>query len=819
MRVDSSNRRRVSLFLVFGVFLALASDLAAQQNRMAVSVDAHGRYVLGASDAPTLVSGVAAEIDGRWVHSNDYPQHAIEESSAEGYAGASEQWRVVFSGLAGVPDLIYRLRAYTSESLVDLQVTVRNNTGKTVTVESIRSVEASDGGIADLGGRASADRVLSDSFSEDRPAMQIRDLGDTKHQMHRAVGSQLIYHRESHKSLFVGTLTSDKFLTILRLYVSGTGNGSSITRYEVDSTGTTEVEEENSLEKSAEVDRVKLSLPLAPGSEISSEALAISEGKDYHHQLETYGALIRKIHRARVSAPPLMGWWSWTAYYFGLNEGAALTNAAWEAEHLKALGYEMFHIDEGYQFARGDYGTPDAALFPRGLGPLEDKVRGLGLTPGIWTAPFEVSERSSVYTQHADWLVKNAQGQPIHAGDVVDGKDPLYVLDTTNPAAQEYLRATYRKLVNDWGIHYIKMDFMDDSAIEGYYYKPHTTAMEAQRIGLQIIRDTVGEDVYLDKDGSAMLNPVGYVDYGRISQDTGHNFVESRDAATGVAARYYMNRNFYVTDPDAFTVSTQPILDQPWPDGKGSLTLNEAKVSIALSAVSGGTLEIGDNLPSLEGSPDRLALIENRDLIAMVRLGKASVPVDLMEYEPSDRQPSVFYLKESNRQSILTVFNWTEKPLAKSIRLSDLGLAAMGKYTVTNVLDQRGLEASSGLLSLDRPAHSVQVLKIIDRAMPAAAPEISPICSKAANAGEEAEFSATSDSAEPALTFHWQFGDGVQSSGPRVTHTWTEPGDYAVHATALGLDDLSSEKICNVHVTGHVATVFTPAAKRRLDPK
>ena len=80
--MDSSNRRRVSLFLVFGVFLALASDLAAQQNRMAVSVDAHGRYVLGASDAPTLVSGVAAEIDGRWVHSNDYPQHAIEESSA-----------------------------------------------------------------------------------------------------------------------------------------------------------------------------------------------------------------------------------------------------------------------------------------------------------------------------------------------------------------------------------------------------------------------------------------------------------------------------------------------------------------------------------------------------------------------------------------------------------------------------------------------------------------------------------------------------------------------------------------------------------------
>ena len=98
---------------------------------------------------------------------------------------------------------------------------------------------------------------------------------------------------------------------------------------------------------------------------------------------------------------------------------------------------------------------------------------------------------------------------------------------------------------------------MDDSAIEGYYYRPHTTAMEAQRIGLEIIREAVGDDVFLDKDGSVMLNPVGYVDYGRISQDTGHSFGASRDAATGIAARYYMDRNFFVSDPDAFTVSTQ----------------------------------------------------------------------------------------------------------------------------------------------------------------------------------------------------------------------------------------------------------------------
>jgi hypothetical protein len=71
------------------------------------------------------------------------------------------------------------------------------------------------------------------------------------------------------------------------------------------------------------------------------------------------------------------------------------------------------------------------------------------------------------------------------------------------------LRETYKTLVREWGVRFIKMDFMDTTAIEGYYYRPNTTALEAQRIGLQLIRDTVGDDVILDKDGSPMLNPVG----------------------------------------------------------------------------------------------------------------------------------------------------------------------------------------------------------------------------------------------------------------------------------------------------------------------
>jgi hypothetical protein len=649
--------------------------------------------------------------------------------------------------------------------------------------------------------------------------MQIHDLADTPYKapdrMHRGVGVQLVYNRESHESLFAGVLTSDKFMTILRVHLAA-GEAPRIASWEVESTGTTELEKENSLQDSPAEDQIPLSLTVPSGSHLDSERVLLSVSKDYHHQLETYGSLIRQIHHPR-SAPPLMGWWSWTAFYFGLNEGAAITNAQWESEHLLPLGYNVFHIDEGYQYARGEYTTPNATLFPHGLTPLEYKVRGLGLTPGIWTAPFEVSQRAWVYEHHPDWLIHNAKGAPIPAGNVVDGKDTLYMLDVTNPGAAEYLRQTYTKLAHEWGIHYIKLDFMDDSAIEGYHYKAGTTAMEAQRIGLGIIRKAVGDDVYLDKDGSVMLDPVGFVDYGRISQDTGHTFNATKEAEPGVAARYYMNGNYFVADPDAFAVSTQTIADQSWHEGHKPASLDEARAAIALAAVTAGMFEIGDNLPTLEHESDRLALIENQDLIDMVQLGRSSTPIDLMEYREQDQQPTIFFLKESPRQSILTVFNWTKQSAERTISLDELGLSTGAQLSVSDVLEQKDLPApSGGQVQLTIPAESVRMVKLTDSSATVSAPEIHIAAPEGGTAGATIALAAEQASGDPVVAWTWTFGDGVTTRGQKTTHTWTEPGDYPVTLTAQGLNGEKAEKQMQVHITGHMSTRFDLAAIQRL---
>jgi len=791
-----------------------------QGKTLSAGVASDGSYSIKSTgtSGDILHSGLEAVVDHVLLRSADYPQHKVVQSDFHDEFGSGSELTVTNAGLAGKPELVLQLRLYRDQPWGDVQVKVVNTTGEVITVSTIRSIHATGSTSVDLKGPAAADRVLSDSYSEDRPALKIRDLADGPDGMHRAVGSQLIYNRESRQSLFLGALTSDRQLTIFHLKEENSGGDTRIVSYDAESTGTTEIMKGESLKESPAAEQVELNLPVKAGESLSSERLMFAVGTDYHAQLEEYGHVIGLLHKARVTAPTPIGWWSWTAYYFGLNQGAALTNVEWLSQNLKDLGYNYFQIDEGYQYARGEYITPDAHLFPRGMGYIGDQVSHSGINFGVWTAPFEVSDRSWVYQNHKDWLLHNSAGELIHIGYVTDHKDPLYVLDTTNPGSQDYLKKTYSTLVNEWGVHFIKMDFMDDTAVEGAYYRPNTTALEAQRIGLQIIRETVGEHVVLDKDGSTMLNPVGIVDAGRISQDTGHTFDASKDAASGIAARFYMNRNYFIADPDAFTVSTQVVDDQAWHGGQKPLSMDEAKVSIALAAVSGGMFELGDDLPTLSATPDRLALVKIRDLIDMARLGHSSVPIDLMSYTPTDKQPSIFLLKEDKRQSILTVFNWTEETQTRKIDLARLGLQDVKKYEINDVLNGGSCCAdnSAGTLDFRQPPHSVRMFKLVDNAIPAVPPAFTAKAASTGKAGETLNFNATASHDDPVVMYHWDFGDGVESDGVEVSHAYTHPGSYTVKVTATGLDATKSTKRLELHVTGDISTEFIPARKQRL---
>ncbi len=819
----NSRKHRLIFLAVVAPFIFAATinaqETSLQNPALVVTLNSSdGTYAIRAAGAkaPVVTARVGAKVKGHWLASSDYRRHEITRRDNNfGHAVIMTN-----TGLEGQPDLAITLFMSDDKPFGAIHVTVENHTGDTISVQQIRLLDAVAAPGVQLGEPASAIRVLSDSFSEDRPEMAIHDLLSPPEWGHVGVGSQLIYNRETHQSLFVGALTADRWLTVLRLGLNGAKDG--IGSYTVDSTGTTDIYNGAMLRKFPDEDRVELSIPVEPGKDLSSERVMFEVGGDYHAQLETYGRAIHDLHRARASGPNLIGWWSWTAFYGGITEGEVMTNAEWLAAHLLKLGYDWFHVDEGYEYARGEYTTENATQFPHGMRRVGEAVTRLGFKLALWTAPFEVSERAWVYQNHPNWLVKNPAGKPIAIGGVSRAGDTLYALDTTNPEAQDYLRQTYRILTHEWGVRYFKLDFMDEDCVEGIRYTPNTTALEAERIGLEILRKAVGDDVLLDKDGSPMLTPVGLVDEGRTSQDTGHSFGASKEAATGVAARYYMHRNFFVSDPDAFTVSRQILPDQSWHQSKIGITLDEAEVSIALSAVSGGMFEIGDDLPTLAVDPARLALVKIPELLQIARLSKASVPLDLMSYEPADLQPSVFFLREDSRAGVLTVFNWSETPRSHVLKISDLKFKSGDQVKAFDVFKHDApVEIASGGIRLEnQPPHSVRMIKLVDSSIPAARPAVSAKVPETVTTGEELELSAEAgQGGVPALEYQWDFGDGTSAEGDHVRHTYTHPGTFTVRLRVDGVDGLPAAKESAIKVTGPLRTRFTLDQNRRyVDP-
>src|SRR6266702_1699780 len=163
----------------YGYLAAEETTSASQGLRVTVN-PATGDYAIGQPGAASdvLTATVAAKVDRRWLHARDYPKHSVTESVANDDLGMAHEWKVRHSGLADAPEMICILHSYRDRPLGDIQVQVFNGSRETIHINVIRPIEATQGKILDLGGPFASDRVLSDSFSEDRPAMKIHDLAD-----------------------------------------------------------------------------------------------------------------------------------------------------------------------------------------------------------------------------------------------------------------------------------------------------------------------------------------------------------------------------------------------------------------------------------------------------------------------------------------------------------------------------------------------------------------------------------------------------------------------------------------------------------------
>ena len=153
---------------------------------------------------------------------------------------------------------------------------------------------------------------------------------------------------------------------------------------------------------------------------------------------------------------------SWEACYFDHDEA----RIGELAEAAAATGIERFVLDDGWFKGRtddtaglGDW-TCDPVKYPRGLKPLADKVRGLGMEFGLWVEPEMVNPDSDLYRAQPDWvLAEPARDRPTARGQLV--------LDLRRADVRDYLFGALDTLLREVPIGYLKWDHNRDLAPAG----------------------------------------------------------------------------------------------------------------------------------------------------------------------------------------------------------------------------------------------------------------------------------------------------------------------------------------------------------------
>jgi hypothetical protein len=351
-----------------------------------------------------------------------------------------------------------------------------------------------------------------------------------------------------------------------------------------------------------------------PTAGAASEKLWLLQDSNYEEGLRRWARIAAAASpmQPRTQNSPLIGWDTWYNLYNFINEplvGQSLTDisAAATQQHIPL---RTFLIDAGFTPELGDW-LDTTYAFPNGMAPLLNNIQQAGFAPGLWIAPLLVGNRSQLYTAHPDWVLK----------DVVTGKAKLwasfygeqrlgnmrseeyYVLDTTVPAAFDYLRTVFHTWRRVWGVTVFKVDFSYLGADWGpdqvRYSTTGMTRIEVWRRFAEMVRQEIGDDAIWVASGQPLWASIGLADTIRISGDVGVSWYGTASAQAllnDLPVRNFANHILWQIDPDAVLLRT----------GFHNLTDTEVRSLAVLAGMSGGVMTTSDDL--LQLPPERMSL-------------------------------------------------------------------------------------------------------------------------------------------------------------------------------------------------------------------
>jgi hypothetical protein len=391
-----------------------------------------------------------------------------------------------------------------------------------------------------------------------------------------------------------------------------------------------------------------------------------------------------------------VGWCSWYHFYDHISDRILVDNIH-AMNNIRSdyniPDFNLFQVDDGYQLAWGDWLTLDPKKFPyhQSLAPIISQIIESKFTPGVWMAPFSCDKHSSVAKNHPDWILQQSNRIPANTANC--GKF-FYAFDITIPEVQDYIRHNLLTVAKTWGCRYLKLDFLYSAAVRnasGCYANRSLTRAQIMQLGMKIIRESVGGEIFILGCGAPMGSVIGHVQANRVSADAGltwnpafplpswdrHNLPCGRNMMRNTICRMSMHKRWWINDPDCILLRTST-----------SFTDEEIIGIATVKGLCGGSFIVSDNLASIPSH--RLRILQQ--LLPPTNI--SAVPIDLLSRE----MPEVLKLKltltaqvnssshlaeqeEDEEDKIATanltwnmigLCNWEDRVKDKSIALSQL---------------------------------------------------------------------------------------------------------------------------------------------------
>lgn len=370
----------------------------------------------------------------------------------------------------------------------------------------------------------------------------------------------------------------------------------------------------------------------------------------------------------------ITGWCSWYYDYYWFNGDDLEAYLEGMSPYREALGLNYFLIDANHFRHVGDW-LDTHPNYPKGLSYYAHRIREHGYVPGIWVGPFMVGNRSKLYREHPDWMLKSDDDQPIPymtplgEESVWAYRDKVYYcLDTSHPDAMAYVKHVFRTLY-EWGFRYFKTDFMYWGAMDrfegGWFYQgvnghnyiadkaqrpkikrfaPGKTGVEYFVDTLKTIREAIGDESIWLGCGQPLWMSIGYVDAMRISRDMGPRWRggnSPQELIQDLTLRNFVNSAFYQADPDCILLRHV----------EHEMTDREITALALYMGVSQGVIVTSD--PLHECSAERRELFrfvqaDRRVSYEQPLLGKERDVIIYVGYHPETQRYSAFFFNPTN---------------------------------------------------------------------------------------------------------------------------------------------------------------------------